>query len=91
MPPLADFMESLTQEQDKLVQMGTIKSSKHQPFSVGVSNQAKWNKKDKDSKQQRVKEKKHSDVERSSSTDEDSKAKRMKSKTKNTKCDYSIF
>ena len=81
-------MESLTQEQDKLVQMGTIKSSKDKPFSVGVSNQSKRKKKDKDSKQQRVKEKKHSDVESSSSTDEDSKAKRMKSKRAKKKCDY---
>ena len=30
MPKLADFMESLTQEQDKLVMMGTIKPSKEQ-------------------------------------------------------------
>ena len=30
MPSLADFMESLTQEQDKLVMMGTIKPSKYQ-------------------------------------------------------------
>ena len=30
MPSLANFMESLTQEQDKLVMMGTIKPSKDQ-------------------------------------------------------------
>ena len=30
MPTLADFMESLTQEQDKLVMMGTMKPSKDQ-------------------------------------------------------------
>ena len=30
MPRLVDFMESLTQEQDKLVMMGTIKPSKYQ-------------------------------------------------------------
>ena len=30
MPSLADFMESLTEEQDKLVMMGTIKPSKDQ-------------------------------------------------------------
>ena len=30
MPNLAEFMESLTQEQDKLVMMGTIKPSKDQ-------------------------------------------------------------
>ena len=30
MPKLAEFMESLTQEQDKLVMTGTIKPSKDQ-------------------------------------------------------------
>ena len=34
---LADFMESLTQEQDKLVMMGTIKPSKYQDMVVGYS------------------------------------------------------
>ena len=37
MPSLADFMESLTQEQDKLVMMGTIKPSKHQASIAGDS------------------------------------------------------
>ena len=35
MPSLADFMESLTQEQDKLVMMGTIKPSKDQDMVAG--------------------------------------------------------
>ena len=35
MPSLADFMESLTQEQDKLVMMGTIKPSKYQALIAG--------------------------------------------------------
>ena len=35
MPSLADFMESLTQEQDKLVMMGTIKPSKDQALIAG--------------------------------------------------------
>ena len=35
MPKLAEFMESLTQEQDKFVIMGTIKPSKYQDFLVG--------------------------------------------------------
>ena len=35
MPSLADFMESLTQEQDKLVMMGTTKPSKDQALVVG--------------------------------------------------------
>ena len=37
MPSLADFMESLTKEQDKLVMMGTIKPSKDQDLVVGDS------------------------------------------------------
>ena len=37
MPSLTDFMESLTQEQDKLVMMGTIKPSKDQALVPGVS------------------------------------------------------
>ena len=37
MPILADFMESLTQEQDKLVMMGTIKPSKDQDLIAGDS------------------------------------------------------
>ena len=37
MPSLADFMESLTQEQDKLVMMVTIKPSKDQDLIAGDS------------------------------------------------------
>src|SRR5713101_4699107 len=37
MPSRADFMESLTQEQDKLVMMGTIKPSKDQALVAGDS------------------------------------------------------
>ena len=36
-PSLVDFMESLTQEQDKLAMMGTIKPSKYQDLVVGDS------------------------------------------------------
>ena len=85
---LADFKESLDQEKEKLVQMGTIKSTKDQSLSSGVSNQFKRKKKGKDLKQQREKEKKHPDTESSSSTDEDSKAKRMKSKREKPTCGY---
>ena len=35
MPKLVEFMESLTQEQDKLVMVGTIKPSKDQDLVVG--------------------------------------------------------
>ena len=75
MPILEVFMESLTQEQDKLVQLGTIKYTKDHALVVGVLNQSKGNNKSKDSKQQ---EKKNSDVDNSSSTGEDLKPKRMK-------------
>ena len=37
MPKLVEFMESLTEEQDKLVMMGTIKPSKYQDLVVGYS------------------------------------------------------
>ena len=37
MPSLVDFMESLTQEQDKLVMMSTIKPSKYQALVGGDS------------------------------------------------------
>ena len=63
MSALAYFMESFTQEQDKLVQMGTIKSTKDQALVACFMNQAKGKNKSKDLKQQRVKEKKHSDAE----------------------------
>ena len=68
--------------------MGTIKSTKDQALVAGVLNRIKGKKKSKDSKKQRVKDKKHSDVESSSSTNDDSKAKRMKSKRENPTCGY---
>ena len=37
MPKLVEFMESLTQEKDKLVMMGTIKPSKYQALFAGDS------------------------------------------------------
>ena len=37
MPNLAEFMESITWEQDKLVMMGTIKPSKYQALVAGYS------------------------------------------------------
>ena len=49
-PSLASFMESLTQEQDKLVRMGTIKERKDQYLVAGVLNASKGKKKAKDSK-----------------------------------------
>ena len=48
MPKLAEFMESLTKEQDRLVMMGTIKNSKDKALVAGDSRvDSKRNKKDK--------------------------------------------
>ena len=48
MPKLVEFMESFTQEQDKLVMMGIIKPSKDQYLVAGDSKvDLKSNKKDK--------------------------------------------
>ena len=48
-------MEPLTQDQDKLVKIGTMKTTKDQSLSTSVSNQVKGKKKPKDSKQQEKK------------------------------------
>ena len=54
MPSLVDFMESLTQEQDKLVMMGTIKPSKDQALVAGDSRvDSKSKKKAKNPPEQR--------------------------------------
>ena len=54
MPKLAKFMESVTQEQDKFVMMGTIKPSKDQDFVAGDSRvDSKSNKKDKNRPEQK--------------------------------------
>ena len=54
MPSLADFMEFLTQEQDKLVMMGTIKPSKDQDLVAGDSRvDSKGKKKSKKSPKKR--------------------------------------
>ena len=45
---LAEVMNSLTQEQENLVEMGTIKSAKDKSLVGGVSNQYKGNNKFKD-------------------------------------------
>ena len=52
MPYLDYFSESLIQEQDKLVQMGVIQTSKNQALSVGDSNnvQARGKHKGKETK-----------------------------------------
>ena len=52
---LEDFVNSLTEEQDKLVQMGTIKSTKDQFIVASVLNQGKGNNNPKYSKKQHKK------------------------------------
>ena len=46
-----DFMESLTEDKEKLVKKGTIESTKDQALAAGMLNQSKGKKKAKDLKQ----------------------------------------
>ena len=80
MPPLADFMESLTQEQDKLVQMSTIQSTKDQYIYLYVWNKSKRNTKSKYLKQQEKKK-----IEKPKSWDGGSKPSHDKEKKKKVK------
>ena len=85
MPSLADFMESLTQEQDKLVMMGTIKPSKDQALIVGDSKvDSKSKKKDKNTLEQKR------DKKQSLEEPQDSKKnyKKKKNKGEMSKCAY---
>ena len=85
MSTLAKFMESLTQEQEKLRQKGTIKSSKDQDLAVGVSNPSKGRKKYKDSK---YPEKKKQDRPKSSDGGSNPCKDKDKKKQEKTKCTY---
>ena len=85
MPSLVDFMESLTQEKDKIVQMGTIKSSKDQALVEGVSNPSKGKNKDKDSRKQ---DKKKQNRPKSSNGGSNPCKDKGKKKEENTKCTY---
>ena len=78
-------MESLTQEQDKLVQMCTIKSTKDQALTAGVSNPAKGKKKARDSKQQ---EKKKQEKPKSLDGVSNPTKEKEKKKQEKTKCTY---
>ena len=85
MSTLTNFMESLTQEKDKSLQMGTIKSTKDQALATVVSNPAKGKKKDKDSKKKEKKKQennKYSDGVLNPSKDREKKKKEKK------KCTY---
>ena len=72
-PTLADFMQSLTQEKENIVQIGSIKSTKYQSLSAGVSSQDKGKKK---YLKQRGKEKKQPVLSIPSYTDGISRSKR---------------
>ena len=84
MPSIASFMESLTQKQYKLVQMGTIKT-KDQALSVGVSNSSKGNPKSKNLKLPEKKKPKKPKSSDGGSIAPKDKEKRGK---ENTKCTY---
>ena len=54
MPKIVEFIESLTQEKDKLVMMGTIKPSKDQALVAGDSKvDSKRKRKDKNPPEQK--------------------------------------
>ena len=85
MPKLAEFMESLTQEQDKLVMMDTIKPSKDQYLVVGDSRvDSKSKKKAKNSPKHKR--------DKSNSQEEPQGSKKNSQKKKNkgemSKCTY---
>ena len=79
MPSLAEFMESLTQEQDKLVMMGTIKPSKYQSLVGGDSKVDSKGKKKANSKnppdQKKYKPKSHEESSRSKNNSQKKKGK----------------
>ena len=85
MPSLAEFMESLTQRQNKLVMMGTIKPSKDQALVVGDSKMDSKGKKKASSKkppsQNKDKSKSH----------EESSSSRKNSQKKKGKCELSNY
>ena len=74
-------MDSLNHEQEKLVQMGSIKSTKDQALAAGFSNQGKGKKKPNDWKQQEKKKCKSSDGGLNPSMDKGKKQEK-------TKCTY---
>ena len=87
METLASFMESLTKEKDKLVNMGTIIKSKDQDIFSGVSKKSYSNKK---YLKQKEKEKKESSSKISSSTDGSLRSRRRRNKRVIPTCDYYI-
>ena len=76
MPKLVEFMESLTQEKDKLVMMGTIKPSKDQSL---VSKYSKVDSKRKKKAKNPLEQKRH----KAKSQEESSSSKKNPQKKKN--------
>ena len=85
MPSLVDFMESLTQEQDKLVMMGTIKPSKDQDL---VARDSRVDSKSKNKSKKPLEQKR--DKNKSSEEPQGSKNNYQKKKNKGemSKCAY---
>ena len=84
MPTLATFMESLTQEQYKIVQMGTIKA-KGQALAMVLSNASKVKKKENNSKHP---EKRKSEKIKSSDGGSNPPKEKDKQGKEKTKCTY---
>ena len=84
MPSLDTFVESLIQEQDKLIQMGVLQTSKNQKLLAGDSRnvQTRWNKKWKETKTIDSKKKENNKY---SNGDSGSKKKK---KFEKAKCSY---
>ena len=78
-------MESLTQEQEKLVQMGTI-NTKDQALEVGVSNSSKGNPKSKNSKL--PEKKKNPEKPKSSDASSNPSKEKEKKGQEKAKCTY---
>ena len=86
MPSLADFMESLTREQDKLVMMGTIKPSKYQGLVAGYSKV--YSKGKKKAKTPLVKKGDKSKSHEESSNSKKKNSQKNKGKGQMRKCTY---
>ena len=87
MPKLAEFMESLTQEQDKLVMMGTIKPSKDQALVVGDSRvDSKIKKKSKKPPEQKRDKSKSQEEPQGSMKN----SQKKKNKGEMSKCAYAV-
>ena len=85
MPKLVEFMESLTQEQDNFMMMGTIKPSKDKDLVVGDSRvDSKRKKKDKNTlEQKRDKSKSQEELQSSKKN-----SQKKKNKGEMSKCTY---